>query len=360
MRMMTTTNIEILGTANNDLLNGSEKNEILKGGSSPNSDYVRGLQDLRSSGVNLLGYVWTDYGRRDLEEVKADLDLYRNYYNVNGIFFDEASASARDFNYYKELYNYVAKTNQLSTVVLNHGTQPDSVYVSDLPNANLVIFENNKGWETAPNPPSGHNPNRFSSLMYSVNDPEVMRNYIDTAVSRNVGYVYVTEDGEDGNPWDGIPSYWQQEVDYIDSLPASSNLNILLPLYSYPNWHSSSYLWDDVATANAKVPITAIINPHNGPHTGNDTLNGGAGDDTLLGYDGNDYLYGDVGNDYLYGGAGNDTLVGGDGNDTLNGGTGSDRLYGYTASQHQWIQRGRPSQWRQGQRLHLRSRRRHR
>jgi hypothetical protein len=46
----------------------------------------------------------------------------------------------------------------------------------------------------------------------------------------------------------------------------AGDVQILFPLYSYPNWYSpQSYIWDDVATANHTVPITAIINPDNGP-----------------------------------------------------------------------------------------------
>ncbi len=41
---------------------------------------------------------------------------------------------------------------------------------------------------------------------------------------------------------------------------------ILLPLYNYPNhYHPATYLWKRVASANTDVPITAIINPNNGP-----------------------------------------------------------------------------------------------
>src|SRR5262245_59878845 len=46
-------------------------------------------------------------------------------------------------------------------------------------------------------------------------------------------------------------------------------LQILIPLYSYPSWDDpDSYLWDDVVTASKQVPITAIINPDNGPAGG--------------------------------------------------------------------------------------------
>ncbi|MGK7940176.1 MAG: spherulation-specific family 4 protein [Crocosphaera sp.] len=322
--------LEIVGNAENNLLNGGQNNEVIKGGSFPESAFIQGLHNLREAEVNLIGYVWTDYGKRPLEDVKADTDLYRDYYDLKGIFFDETSSQADDFSYYESLYNHVTKTSQFDTIVFNHGTQPDLVYISGLPNANSVIFENDKGWtQQDKSPPSGYNSHQFSSLMYSVNDVGLMRDYIDLAVARNFDYVYVTNDGLDGNPWDSLPSYWQQEVDYIESLPVSSQPNILLPLYSSPN------LWDEVATASTKVPITAIINPNNGPQTGNDTLNGGTGNDTLIGYDGNDSLNGNSGQDTIFGGSGDDTLDGGSGDDILDGGWGNqygisdnDILYG--------------------------------
>ena len=46
----------------------------------------------------------------------------------------------------------------------------------------------------------------------------------------------------------------------------AANPQILVPLYSYPNWYSpGTYTWGQVAAAAATAPITAIINPDNGP-----------------------------------------------------------------------------------------------
>ena len=61
---------------------------------------------------------------------------------------------------------------------------------------------------------------------------------------------------------------------------------------------------------------------------GDDRLEGRAGDDHLQGGSGNDQLFGDAGNDVLAGGDGDDQLAGGDGTDTLDGGSGNDVLEG--------------------------------
>ncbi len=51
---------------------------------------------------------------------------------------------------------------------------------------------------------------------------------------------------------------------------SAADVQILLPLYSYPNWYAgaAAYQWDDVAAAASQVPITAIINPNSGPNGG--------------------------------------------------------------------------------------------
>ena len=48
--------------------------------------------------------------------------------------------------------------------------------------------------------------------------------------------------------------------------PNTSALAILYPLYKYPNWYNaSSYIWDDIAAAQATVTVWAVVNPDSGP-----------------------------------------------------------------------------------------------
>ena len=61
---------------------------------------------------------------------------------------------------------------------------------------------------------------------------------------------------------------------------------------------------------------------------GNDTLIAGSGNDLLDGGDGNDKLFGLGGNDTADGAAGNDSVIGGNGNDVLLGGSGNDTIRG--------------------------------
>jgi hypothetical protein len=193
-------------------------------GDRPNRDYQQGLKDLRKAGIKVLGYVYTKYGDRSLSQVKYDIDLYSSHFDVDGIFFDEAASNKDKLNYYQQLYQYAKSRSKLKTVVLNQGTSTDEVYLQKPATDIAVIFENHgKAWlEDRPsNYVNTYHKNRFSSLIHTVSDPVTMKKYIDRAVERNMGYIYVTDDSPDSSdrdPWNSLPSYWQEEVDYIHAL----------------------------------------------------------------------------------------------------------------------------------------------
>ncbi len=193
-------------------------------GKPPNRDYERGLKDLRQSKVSILGYVYTKYGDRQIEEVKRDIDLYHKYYNVDGIFLDESASGTKQLNYYQDIYNYIKTKTNLDQVVINPGTHTDEGYVTRPAADTSVIFENySEVWEKYQTQTylERYQSKRFASLIHSVPDAATMRSYIDLAVDRNIGYIYVTNDSptdDDGDPWNSLPSYWQAEVDYIKSL----------------------------------------------------------------------------------------------------------------------------------------------
>ena len=54
----------------------------------PNADYQQGIRDLQQAGVKVIGYVPSNYAKRDLQAVKADIDLYTKHFHVEGIFID--------------------------------------------------------------------------------------------------------------------------------------------------------------------------------------------------------------------------------------------------------------------------------
>ena len=192
-------------------------------GGPPNADYQIGLSELRNAGVTMIGYVYTNYGTRDLADVKADIDVYNDYFDIDGIFLDEAhsgyGSEAVITDYYQELYHYIQGKPHLDLVIANPGTHSHENYMTAPAADTIGIFEDDDGWMDYV--PDAYVANYGSDRFFSLH-------YIDLAVGRNIKYVYVTDDGDDGNPWDGLPGYWQQELNYVQSIIANPEPTTML------------------------------------------------------------------------------------------------------------------------------------
>ena len=58
-------------------------------GASQNPDYVAAVTRAKAAGIKVLGYVHTSYGALSPATVKAEIDAYKAWYQVNDIFLDE-------------------------------------------------------------------------------------------------------------------------------------------------------------------------------------------------------------------------------------------------------------------------------
>ena len=186
-------------------------------GSVQNSDYVAAVNGFRAAGGKVIGYVATGYGARSQADVLTEVTNYQSFYNVDGIFLDEMSNQAGDLGYYQAVYNNIKGLNNAYKVFGNAGTNTLEAYLTaaDV----LITFENQTGYEAyVPDTwTKNYTADRFAHLMYNVGSPSSMLYYIALAEQRNVGYVYVTDDNNSNpnsanNPWDTLPSYWEQEV----------------------------------------------------------------------------------------------------------------------------------------------------
>ena len=199
---------------------------IMNPGSGPgtiqDSNYVNAVNDLRTAGGKVIAYVYTQYGSRSSTAVKADIDKYVNWYNIDGIFFDEFSNSSSTsvLNYYQDLYSYVKAIDPTWEVMGNPGTTTVESYLSTPVADSLLVFEN-VGSNYPSYTPSAWNYNYDSSsighLVHSTASQSDMLNYLDLAVARNAGQVYITNDVMN-NPWDTLPSYWDAQVDRIEAI----------------------------------------------------------------------------------------------------------------------------------------------
>lgn len=183
-------------------------------GASRNDDYVTAVTRMHEAGGRVIGYVPTTYGNRPLADCKADIDSYYGWYDVDGIFFDEMSTDAGKISYYKDLHDFLAGKDPGAFITGNAGVNTNAGYMDAADQ--LVIFEQSTGYD-AWEPSSwvrAFPDDRFCALVYGVSGRTTMEDYVNLARSRNIGYVFITDDVLP-NPWDTLPAYWEDEVAFV-------------------------------------------------------------------------------------------------------------------------------------------------
>lgn len=181
-------------------------------GSSSNPAYVSAVAALQAAGMKVVGYVNTNNGGIAVGTVEAQVNTYISWYNVNGIFLDNASTSSAEFSYYSTLYTYIHGTSA-NFVVLNHGAIPDPGYLAygDV----LSIFEGTYAAFTQFITPTWAqaNTNQIAVIVYATSSAQLQ----EAAYLTVYGYaqsIYITN-GSGANPYSGLPSYWTTLLSWI-------------------------------------------------------------------------------------------------------------------------------------------------
>jgi Spherulation-specific family 4 len=172
-------------------------------GDRPDPAYHTALAPLRDAGVQVAGYVDTNYGERPRRDALADIELYREWYDVAGVMFDRVSAGLPELRHYALLARRARKLGA-QTVVFNHGVHPHEAYArhADV----LGTFEG--PWsvyleQSVPRWTRRWPPDRFYHVVYSI-PPADLGNAFLMAGRRRAGCVYVTDQGG-GNPYRRLP-----------------------------------------------------------------------------------------------------------------------------------------------------------
>lgn len=183
---------------------------VINSADGPGSCPVPGLAEIvaaaRQVGQHVVGYVWTDYGRRPSGSVLADIERYADWYDVNSIFLDGIQAEAEHATGYRRYIEAIRARGGLA--VLNPGVVPDPIYFQ-MGDA-VVTYEGcaSDYRNGCPWPPHMRDvPSRqVIHLVYAAaaEDVDVV---LRLASERGAQRVYVT-DGVPPNPWSGLPSYW--------------------------------------------------------------------------------------------------------------------------------------------------------
>jgi hypothetical protein len=174
-------------------------------GAGADPGYRRAIEAAREAGSRVLGYVPTTWGARPAADVAADIDRYRSWYDVDGVFLDEAASNEARLTHYHALA-HEARAAGASIVVLNPGVVPARGYfdIADI----VVTFEGPLAAYHAQRPPAGIAAERTAHLVYGASREQALSELAHPSAAR---YVYLTS-GTLPHPWGTVPDYFAQEL----------------------------------------------------------------------------------------------------------------------------------------------------
>ena len=168
--------------------------------------YVSGIHQLQTAGIIVLGYVHTSYGSRSVNTVESEIKNYKNWYAVNGIFFDEMSSVGSKLSYYQGLAKY-AESLKFTMTMGNPGTTVAPSLVGVF--SNLCIYENPGMPATGDIDGYMSFGKGFSYIAYGVTG--MPSQSVIKGTTGYVSFIYITNLGG-SNPYSGLPSYLTNEV----------------------------------------------------------------------------------------------------------------------------------------------------
>ena len=188
-------------------------------GTSVDPNYVNGTGELQKAGITVIGYVYTSYGARPTSSVLSDIKDYKTWYNVSGIFLDEMSDNPSTAEYYS---NLTSTTHSLGVhlVIGNPGTNVSKSLIESVDN--IVVYETSglPSVSTICGSTFGLPRNTISMI---VDNEKAMpsASYL-RSISSCAGFVYFTNQPENSNTYNVLPSYIGLEVSEVASLNKTS------------------------------------------------------------------------------------------------------------------------------------------
>lgn len=186
--------------------------------------YVAALDQFIAAGGQVLAYVNTSSpngvnGERNAGEVLNDITRYQEFYpgRFSGIFFDLIATDLAHLAYHRAIYDAVKAIDPLLFIMGNPGTSIAEAYLAQNAVDAVMNFENFAS-EFERNPPDSwvyeYPATRFAHIVHTQPNAGDVAGIVQTMQARNGGWAFVT-DATMPNPYDRLPSYWDEELRVI-------------------------------------------------------------------------------------------------------------------------------------------------
>ncbi len=167
-------------------------------------NFARMIDLFHAHGIEVLGYVYTKYGARDLTKVHRDIRNWERFYKkwgVEGIFLDEVDCNASKLGYYTKVIQWVRKYFQ--KVVLNPGA-PCLAPLSSL--ADIVVVNESDTFHRF----SGKIETKKARLLYGAKSVEENL----SALAQDVDFLYISH-LHTPNPWEKVSKHLEKLLQFL-------------------------------------------------------------------------------------------------------------------------------------------------
>lgn len=175
-------------------------------GPSQNHYWNQIVSACKKAGIKVIGYVPLNYGDRPRDIVLQEASRYFEWYNLDGIFWDEAPTNPLVYSgKYRGVHGYARKVDKTGISVFNPGANPATIstLMTQLPGSIWVTFEGPEWYYQQQMPRPSLYKSRHAHIIYGVSSPTTKA----LLELSGVGYGFVTND-DLPNPYDSWPIQW--------------------------------------------------------------------------------------------------------------------------------------------------------
>jgi hypothetical protein len=180
--------------------------------------------------VIAIGYIPDGYadtknpGTRTMTYMKNAIDKYKNWYNADGVYFDEMTSKSGYESRYRDLTSY-AKSLGMKLTGSNPGTDVPPSYIGTI---DVIKTSEGKGYISSTDPNiigsswvtggflgwhKDYDKRNFSIVRYDVSWLD--KNWVNN-VSQNMGLMYITNGNDSNSRWFHVPPYFGDLVATLD------------------------------------------------------------------------------------------------------------------------------------------------